>query len=85
MKIINNNLVKTRSYSLLVLLFMLANGCNDLDLQPLNAVLEENFFITETDFKGATLASYSSMQSLYATTEENLSASNEWWKLTIMT
>lgn len=85
MKIINSILVKTRSYSLLVLLIMMANGCNDLDLQPLNSILEKNFFITEKDFKGATLASYSSMQSLYATTEENLSASNEWWKLTIMT
>ena len=85
MKIINSILIKKRSYSLLALLVILVNGCNKLDLQPLNSILEENFFITENDFKGATLASYSSMQSLYATTEENLSASNEWWKLNIMT
>jgi len=84
MKIINNILVKLGKYSLYALL-LISNGCNDLDLKPLNAIITENFFITENDFRGATLASYSSMQNLYATTEENLSASNEWWKLTIMT
>ncbi len=84
MKIININLAKIRSYSLLTLMLFFY-GCNDLDLQPLNAVVEKNFFKTEADFKGATLASYSSIQSLYATTEENLSAGNEWWKLTIQT
>lgn len=84
MKILNFNSIKIRSYSLLALL-MLLNGCNDLDLQPLDAVIEDNFFKTETDFRGATFASYSSIQSLYATTEENLSAHNDWWRLTIQT
>ena len=84
MKIISNLLVKLSTYSLYALL-LLSSSCNNLDLKPLNAILVENFFITENDFRGATLASYSSMQNLYATTEENLLAANEWWKLTIMT
>ncbi|WP_165748709.1 RagB/SusD family nutrient uptake outer membrane protein [Cellulophaga sp. Z1A5H] len=84
MKIINSKIMKKRSFSLLAMLLVFF-GCNDLDLQPLDAIVEDNFFKTENDFKGATLASYSSIQSLYATTEENLSAANEWWKLTIQT
>ncbi|MBD0779600.1 RagB/SusD family nutrient uptake outer membrane protein [Maribacter sp. ANRC-HE7] len=84
MKIISINIARIRSYSLLALVVFLFS-CNELDLQPLDAVIEDNFFKTEVDFKGATLASYSSIQSLYATTEENLYAANEWWKLTIMT
>ena len=84
MKIINNIFKEITKYSLFVLIFLF-NACNDLDLKPLNSIITENFFVTENDFRGATLASYSSMQNLYATTEENLLAANEWWKLTIMT
>lgn len=84
MKKINISLTRIGSYSLLTL-FILLSGCNDLDLQPLDAIIEDNFYKTETDFRGATLASYSSIQSLYATTEESLSAHNEWWRLTIQT
>lgn len=85
MKIINFISGRFRVYGLSLFTLLLFTECNDLDLQPLDAVIEENFFKTENDFKGATLASYSSMQSLYATTAENLFAVNEWWKLTIMT
>ena len=72
---------------ILVPVFILAmvTNCADLDLQPLDTVSEGAFFKTEVDFKGATLASYSSMQSLYATTEINYPAFNEWFKLAYMT
>lgn len=58
--------------------------CNDLDLQPLNAITEEAFYKTSSDFKGAILASYSSMQSLNGTSTENLGECAEWWKMTLM-
>lgn len=77
------NIATLRSFSLLTL--MCFYGCVDLDLQPLDAIIEEDFYKTENDFRGATFASYSSIQSLYATTEENLSAHNEWWRVTIQT
>jgi len=43
-----------------VLLFI---QCNDLDLEPLDAISEDAFYKTTSDFTGAILASYSSMQS----------------------
>ncbi|MEM9819464.1 MAG: RagB/SusD family nutrient uptake outer membrane protein [Bacteroidota bacterium] len=59
--------------------------CNNLDLQPLDAITEEAFYQTASDFKGAILASYSSMQSLNGTSTENLGERAEWWKMTLMT
>ncbi len=59
-------------------------GCNDLDLQPLDAITEDAFYKTESDFKGAVLASYSSMQSLNGTSTENLGECAEWWKMVLM-
>ena len=58
--------------------------CNDLDLEPLDAISEDAFYITTTDFKGAILASYSSMQSLNGTSTENLGECAEWWKMVLM-
>lgn len=58
--------------------------CNDLDLQPLDAITEEAFYKTASDFKGAILASYSSMQSLNGTSTENLGECAEWWKMIMM-
>ncbi len=52
--------------------------CNDLDLQPLDAISEDAFYKTANDFKGAILASYSSMQSLNGTSTENLGECAEW-------
>src|SRR5680860_969075 len=68
-----------------VLILVATTKCADLDLQPLDTITEDAFFKTETDFKGATLASYSSMQSFYATTEINYPAFNEWYKVAYMT
>jgi len=68
-----------------VLILVATTKCADLDLQPLDTITEDAFFKTEMDFKGATLASYSSMQSLYATTEINYPAFNEWYKVAYMT
>lgn len=59
--------------------------CNDLDLQPLDAITEEAFYKTASDFRGAILASYSSMQSFNGTSTENLGECAEWWKMTLMT
>ncbi len=59
--------------------------CNDLDLQPLDAITEEAFYKTASDFKGAILASYSSIQSLNGTSTENLGECAEWWKVVQMT
>ena len=59
--------------------------CNDLDLQPLDAISEDAFYNTANDFKGAILASYSSMQSLNGTSTENLGECAEWWKIVLMT
>lgn len=59
--------------------------CNDLDLQPLDAITEEAFYQTASDFRGAVLASYSSMQSFNGTSTENLGECAEWWKITLMT
>lgn len=64
-----------------VLLFI---RCNDLDLAPLDAISEDAFYKTASDFTGAILASYSSMQSLNATSTENLGECAEWWKMTLM-
>lgn len=58
--------------------------CNDLDLQPLDAISEDAFYNTASDFKGAILASYSSMQSLNGTSTENLGECAEWWKMVLM-
>ncbi len=75
-----------------LLIFLLALGssaiftnCNDLDLQPLDAITEEAFYKTSSDFRGAILASYSSIQSFNGTSTENLGECAEWWKLTLMT
>ena len=61
------------------LIFLLAasgtfflSQCNDLDLQPLDAITEDAFYKTASDFRGAILASYSSMQSFNGTSTENL-------------
>jgi len=59
--------------------------CNDLDLKPLDAITEDSFYKTASDFRGAILASYSSMQSLNGTSTENLGECAEWWKMTLMT
>jgi hypothetical protein len=58
--------------------------CNELDLEPLDAISEQVFYKTATDFKGAILASYSSMQSLNGTSTENLGECAEWWKMVLM-
>lgn len=58
--------------------------CNDLDLQPLDAISEDAFYNTNADFTGAILASYSSMQSLNGTSTENLGERAEWWKMVLM-
>ncbi len=75
-----------------LLIFLLAIGssaiftnCNDLDLQPLDAITEDAFYQTSSDFRGAILASYSSIQSFNGTSTENLGECAEWWKLTLMT
>ncbi|MEM9918745.1 MAG: RagB/SusD family nutrient uptake outer membrane protein [Bacteroidota bacterium] len=72
-------------------LFFVAGGCilffsrcNDLDLQPLDAITEDAFYQTASDFKGAILASYSSIQSFNGTSTENLGERAEWWKITLM-
>ncbi|GAA3510331.1 RagB/SusD family nutrient uptake outer membrane protein [Aquimarina addita] len=75
------NIFRLKFILVLVLILALTSECTDLDLQPLDAVTEDAFFETETDFKGATLASYSSMQNLFATTEQNYPAFNEWFKV----
>lgn len=59
--------------------------CNDLDLQPLDAIAEDVFYQTPEDFTVAVLASYSSMQNLNGTSTENLGEQAEWWKMTLMT
>ena len=59
--------------------------CNDLDLAPLDAITEDAFYKTSSDFRGAILASYSSMQSFNGTSTENLGECAEWWKMTLMT
>lgn len=64
---------------------MLFLGCNDLDLKPLDAITEEVYYKTADDFKGAVLASYSSMQNLNGTSTENLNEDAEWWKITLTT
>lgn len=63
----------------------LMTSCNDLDLQPLDAISEDAFYKTSSDFRGAILASYSSMQSFNGTSTENLGECAEWWKMTLMT
>jgi len=74
-----------------IVLVMIASGamfltkCNDLDLQPLDAISEDAFFRTNRDFTVAILASYSSMQNFNGTSTENLGERAEWWKLTMMT
>jgi len=75
-----------------ILFFLLAisgsflfTQCNDLDLQPLDAITEGAFYKTSSDFRGAILASYSSMQSFNGTSTENLGECAEWWKMTLMT
>lgn len=77
--------VHLKPFLVLVLILGTTTRCTDLDLKPLDAVVEENFYKTEADFKGATLASYSSIQNLFATTEQNYPAFNEWFKLTYTT
>lgn len=64
---------------------MVFTDCNDLDLQPLDAITEDSFYKTSSDFRGAILASYSSMQSFNGTSTENLGECAEWWKMTLMT
>lgn len=44
------------------LLFTTINGCNDLDLVPLNSINESIYYKTEADFDGAIYASYSQIQ-----------------------
>ncbi|MEO1627885.1 MAG: RagB/SusD family nutrient uptake outer membrane protein, partial [Bacteroidota bacterium] len=63
---------------------LLFNRCNDLELQPLDAITEEAFYQTSSDFKGAILAAYSSIQSFNGTSTENLGERAEWWKITLM-
>jgi len=65
-------------------LFMFTQ-CNDLDLQPLDAITEDAFYQTSSDFRGAILASYSSMQNFNGTSTENIGECAEWWKMTLMT
>ena len=76
---------KIKFFLVLVAILTTTTKCVDLDLVPLDTVSENDFFKTEADFKGATLASYSSMQNLFATTEINYPAFNEWYKVTYMT
>jgi len=71
------------SFLTLGCLFLFAQ-CNDLDLQPLDAISEDAFYNTASDFKGAILASYSSMQNLNGTSTENLGERAEWWKMVLM-
>jgi len=51
----------------------------------LHNVMEDAFYKTSSDFRGAILASYSSMQSFNGTSTENLGECAEWWKMTLMT
>ncbi len=76
---------KLKFFLVLVAIFAFTTKCADLDLEPLDGVTDDSFFKTEEEFKGATLASYSSMQNLFATTEINVPAFNEWYKICYMT
>jgi len=76
------NEIKTLFFLIGCIFFL--SQCNDLDLQPLDAITEDAFYRTSTDFKGAILSSYSSMQSLNGTSTENLGECAEWWKMVLM-
>lgn len=77
-----NNILKYTIFSIGCLFFL--TQCNDLDLEPLDAISEDAFYRTSNDFKGAILSSYSSMQSLNGTSTENLGECAEWWKMVLM-
>ena len=85
MKLKNIQIDKLKYFLVCLLIMAVTTKCADTDLQPLDTVSVDGFFKTEVDFKGATLASYSSMQSLFATTEQNYPAFNEWYKICYMT
>ncbi len=55
------------------------NSCNNLDQTPLDKVVGETFYKTKTDFDGAVLAGYSSIQDFWGTSTETLSERGEFW------
>jgi len=75
---------KIKIFFFLIGCSFLLTQCNELDLQPLDAITEDAFYRTANDFKGAILSSYSSMQSLNGTSTENLGECAEWWKMVLM-
>jgi len=60
-------------------------SCNKLDLQPLDKVTPSEYYITASDFDGATFAAYSALQDWWGTSTETLSERGEFWAITLAT
>jgi hypothetical protein len=68
-----------------VMAFIIAEACNNLDLQPLDKVSTNTYYKTAADFDGAIFAAYSSIQDLWGTSTETLNERGEFWAITLMT
>ncbi|MEO0330916.1 MAG: RagB/SusD family nutrient uptake outer membrane protein [Bacteroidota bacterium] len=66
-------------------LFLLAQSCNNLDLEPLDRVTENSFYKTKADFDGGVFASYASIQKFWGLSTETLGERGEYWKLSLAT
>ncbi len=73
-----------KKISLILVLFIGFNSCNDLDLLPLDRVTTATFYKTVSDFDGAMFAAYSSIQDFWGTSTETLSERGEFWKITMV-
>ncbi len=81
---IYNKLAMMKKLTLMVVLFIGFNSCNELDLLPLDRVTTATFYKTSTDFDGAMFAAYSSIQDFWGTSTETLSERGEFWKITMV-
>ena len=66
-------------------LFLLAQSCNNLDLEPLDRVTENSFYKTKADFDGGVFASYASIQKFWGLCSDTLGERGEYCNLSLAT
>src|SRR5882762_1003114 len=77
--------ITTTVLFLTVMIILGGLSCNKLDLQPLDKVTPAEYYITPSDFDGATFAAYSALQDWWGTSTETLSERGEFWAITLAT
>ena len=67
-----------------IVIFLFVQGCNKLNLQPLDRVTTETYYKTASDFDGAIFAAYSSIQDFWGTSTETIGELGEFWKISLV-